>query len=142
MSPYLVDSSAWIFSLRRDSVESIKHRIDELLAQNAVTITGMIRLELLAGARTRPEFDQLNFPLSTLPQLETVDDSWVRAGRLAFDLRRRGLTVPLTDVLIASTALENDATILHADTHFDRIAEHTELKVESYVRDIERGAHP
>ncbi len=51
---YLVDSSAWIFSLRRDPVESIKLRIDELLTQNAVTITGMIRLEILAGARTRP----------------------------------------------------------------------------------------
>ena len=44
------------------------------------------------------------------------------------------MTVPATDPLIASVAQEHRLTLLHADRHFDLIAEKTDLIVESWVK--------
>jgi len=48
-------------------------------------------------------------------------------------IRRKGVTIPYTDILIASTALAHEAILLHADAHFDLAAQITGLKVESFV---------
>ncbi len=140
MTSCLIDTSAWLWVLRRHPVQAIRQRIDDLLAAREVASTGMIHLELLSGTRTPDEWDDLAADLAVLRQLHPRAGTWLRAARLAFDLRRQGITLPNADILIAAVALENNVTLLHADVHFDRIAEHTELRVESYVRDIERGA--
>jgi len=133
MTRYLVDSSAWLFVFRRNPVEPLRRRIDELLQERVVATTGMVRLELLGGAKARPEYDRLAFVTEMLDQLSVEGSSWLRAAELAFALRRRGITVPNPDILIAAVAMENDVTLLHADAHFERIAQHTELRTESYV---------
>jgi predicted nucleic acid-binding protein len=53
-------------------------------------------------------------------------------------LHKKGITVPYTDILIASAALYSKATLLHADIHFDLIAKHTQLKVESFLSLIQK----
>jgi hypothetical protein len=133
MTRYLVESSAWISVLRSKPVEPLRRRIDELLQQGVVATTGMIRLELLGGAKTRAEFDRLAFVTQGLDQLSADDSTWLRAAELAFALRRQGITVPNPDMLIAAVAIENNATLVHADAHFERIAQHSQLKTESYV---------
>ena len=133
MTRYLIESSAWIFVLRVKPVEPLRRRIDELLQQGVVATTGMVRLELLGGAKTRAEFDRLAFVTQGLDQLSADGSAWLRAAELAFALRRQGITVPNSDVLIAAVAIENDAILVHADAHFERIAQHSELKTESYV---------
>jgi predicted nucleic acid-binding protein len=65
---------------------------------------------------------------------------WARAYELAFNLRRRGVTIPYTDILTAACALHANAIILHADAHFDLISKHFELKVESLTREV-RSLH-
>jgi predicted nucleic acid-binding protein len=133
MTQYLIESSAWIFVLRVKPVEPLRRRIDELLQQGVVATTGMVRLELLGGAKTRAEFDRLAFVTQGLEQLSADGSAWLRAAELAFALRRQGITVPNSDVLIAAVAIENDAILVHADAHFERIAQHSELTTESYV---------
>jgi hypothetical protein len=56
---FLVDTSVWIFALRRDPVLEIKDRIDSLLKEDTVITTGMIKLEILAGTRTEKEYRRL-----------------------------------------------------------------------------------
>ena len=51
----LVDTSAWLFALRKDFIPKIKDRIDLLLKDNLVLTTGIIRLELLGGITTESE---------------------------------------------------------------------------------------
>ena len=130
---YLVDTSAWIWALREDGVEGIRSRIDELLALDQVAITPMIELELLGGAGTEKEFGVLKTRLGALHRLSVDEECWQKAARLAFDLRRRGVTVPFTDILIAAVALVDEAVILHADEDFDLMAQHVPLRVESHV---------
>ncbi len=134
----LIDTSVWIFALRKNSIPEIKNRVDALLAVNAVAIVGIIKLELLGGVKTETEFQRLRSRLDTLQIIETDARLWDKASVLAFELRRRGLTVPSTDILIAATALQAGAMILHADHHFDKIATRTSLQVESYVSRLSR----
>jgi predicted nucleic acid-binding protein len=129
----LVDTSAWLFALRKDFLPKIKDRLDFLLKENLVLTTGIIRLELLVGTKTETEYDRLKNRLSTLESIETDDSLWEMACDLGFKLRRKGVTIPHTDILIATCALSAGFIILHADSHFDIIAEHSNLNAESYV---------
>ena len=130
---FLVDTSVWILALRKDFLPSVKDRIAYLLKENAIITVGMIKLELLGGTREEKEFQRLKIRLYALEMVETNTSLWERAYDLAYSLRRKGITIPYTDILIAASALMVDATIVHADSHFDLIAHHCGIKVESFI---------
>ena len=129
----LVDTSAWIFALKKNPFLPLKNRIDLLLREDLVVSFGMIRLELLGGTKTKKEFDRLKSRLEAFYEISTDAILWGVASQLAFKLHRKSLTIPYTDILIACAALESKAVLLHADAHFDLLAKHTELKVESFL---------
>ena len=133
MTTYLVDTSAWLWALRRDPVPAIRQRVDDLLASREAASTGMVQLEVLSGIKTVAEWDELAAELGSLRQLHTRPGTWLQAGRVGDSPRRRGVTLSNADILIAAVALENDATLVHADVHFERIAQHSQLKAEGYV---------
>lgn len=128
---FLVDTSTWIFALRRQPKQSILQRIDELLDQDVVATCGLIELELLGGAASEAEFTRLQSRLRGLHRLAIQENDWSAAARLTFRLRRAGITVPFTDVLLSALALRHDAVLVHADRDFDLISVHSPLKVES-----------
>jgi len=43
---FLVDTSIWIFALRKDSIPAVKDRISDLLKENSIAVNGMIKLEI------------------------------------------------------------------------------------------------
>jgi predicted nucleic acid-binding protein len=131
---FLVDTSAWIFALRKEPVVQIRDRIDSLLKEDVVITTGIIKLEILAGAKTEKEFRRLKSRFDALESVETEDEIWRKACENGFKLRRKGLTVPSTDVLIATCALQAGAVLLHADAHFDLMGKPLGLQNESYVQ--------
>jgi predicted nucleic acid-binding protein len=134
---FLVDTSAWLFALRKDANPEIKSRLDTLLREDAVVTTGIIKLELLGGTRTRKEFSRLMRRLDALPYVSMEEPLlWDLAYETAFNLRRKGLTIPYTDILIASAAIKENVILLHADFHFDQVARHAKLRVESFVNRI------
>ena len=133
----LVDTSAWIFALRKNPFAKLKSRIGHLLEMDEIITLGMIKLELLGGTKTKEEFDRLKTRLDALYEISTAAKLWSFAAQMAFDLQRKGLTIPYTDILIASAAIQSEAIILHADSHYDFIAGQTELKVESYVAQVQ-----
>jgi hypothetical protein len=130
---FLVDTSVWILALRKDFLPGVKDRVAYLLKENAIITVGMIKLELLGGTREEEEFQRLKIRLDALEMVETNNSLWERAYDLAYSLRRKGITIPYTDILITASALMVDATIVHADSHFDLIANHFEIKVESFI---------
>jgi hypothetical protein len=46
---------------------------------------------------------------------------WLDAGRLSTSLRKKGVTLPLSDILIAALALQHDLTVLTIDRHFEQV---------------------
>jgi predicted nucleic acid-binding protein len=89
--------------------------------------------EVLQGARDEREFTQLREYLSTqrLYHLPGVPETFEKAARMFFNLRRRGFTPRGTiDILIALTAIEYKLHLLCNDRDFDAIARLTpELKI-------------
>ena len=135
---FLIDTSVWLLALRKDFIPEVKDRIDCLLRYDVVITTGIIKLEIIGGARTQNEFKRLKSRFNALDDIKTDDSIWQRACELGFKLRRKGVTIPHTDILIAACALQSGSIIVHADTHFDLMAEHAGIKVESLVQ-IVRG---
>jgi len=131
---FLIDTSAWLFALRKDFILEVKDRIDHLLKENAIITTGIVKLEILGGTKTQNEFQRLKARLDALDMVETDTALWEETYRLSFELRRKGITVPYTDILIAACALRTESTVVHVDAHFDMMANHISLKVESFVQ--------
>jgi predicted nucleic acid-binding protein len=135
----LIDTSVWLFALRKEYLPKIKDQVDHHLKTNLVFITGIIKLEILSGARTKPEYQRLHNRLNTLENIQTDDAIWDKAYELGFNLRRKGITVPHTDILIAACALSKGCTLVHADNHFDLIAQHVNLNIESHVKEVSKS---
>jgi predicted nucleic acid-binding protein len=129
----LIDTSAWLFALKKDFHPVIKGRIEQLLVESDIAICGMIALELLGGTKSEKEYLRLKSRLDSLFYVESDKLLWDLASRLAFDLKRKGLSIPYAHIVIAASALKEEAVLIHADAHFDSIAHHTDLKIESFV---------
>lgn len=129
----LIDTSVWILALRKSPAPAVKDEVSRLLGENRVAIAPMIRLELLGGTRSVIEFDRLKGRLSALHELPADEASWELATRLSFDLRQKGKIIPYTDVLIAAAAMVGGCLLLHADRHFDMVAESTDLNARSLL---------
>ena len=131
---FLVDTSAWILGLKRNSSNQIKNILTEILDKDLSATTGIIILELLQGTRTKNEYSEILSDLAALHYFEVNKEIWEKSSQLGFDLRRKGKTVPSTDLLIASIALHYNLTLLHADNHFEQIQEYTNLKTKNLYK--------
>lgn len=129
----LIDTSAWVFALKKNFHPLIKERIGKILSESDVAINGIIELELLGGAKTEQEYKRLKSRLDALYYIEADKSLWDSSSKLAFDLKRKGVSVPYTDIFIAASAIQEKAVLLHADSHFDNISRHSDLKAESLV---------
>lgn len=125
---YLVDSSVWIDARRAGPESDLYLDLKDWIRTDRIVTNSFIRLELLTGAPTETEYAQLTAMLDPIRELALDDPTWLRATRLGFDLRRLGVTVPHSDLLIAANALEHDCTVYHRDRHFEMIARHSRLK--------------
>lgn len=120
----IVDTSVWVQAFRvPGSVE--KREVEALIRAGEVAMVGVIFAELMRGARDRDGFRDLEEDLDAIPFLEADKQSWRRAGVLLFNLRRQGLTVPLTDAVIAAIAIGGGHEVYTLDEHFQRVPELT-----------------
>jgi predicted nucleic acid-binding protein len=92
-----------------------------------VAVNGIIRVEILAFAAGEAERRLLAADFEAFHHLDLGPPDFDLACQLGFDLRRRGVTVPATDLIIAASAVRAGAHLLHVDAHFDRIAEISSL---------------
>jgi predicted nucleic acid-binding protein len=122
---YVADKSA--FEQQRHS-EAAAGLLRALAADGALHMTEIVALELLYSARNAEDYRTRWDDLATLPWLRLTEAVSARAlaiQRQLADLGRHRLPIP--DLLVAATALEHDATVLHYDHDFDLIAEVTGL---------------
>ncbi len=122
---YVVDKSA--FEQQRHS-EAADGLLRALAADGALHMTEIVALELLYSARNADDYETRWDDLGALPWLRLTAE--VAARALAIQRQLAGLGQhrrPIPDLLVAATALEHDATVLHYDHDFDLIAEVTGL---------------
>jgi hypothetical protein len=68
---FLVDTSAWLYALRKEFNPVIKDRLDLLLKENRVLTAGIIKLEILGGTKSEKEFQRLKMRLDSQEECET-----------------------------------------------------------------------
>lgn len=129
----LVDTSAWVLSFKSSGHDKIKSFLKEAIDLNQVVIAPFIILELLQGCKTEKEFDVLKTRLDSLESFTIEEMSWEEIYGFGFSLRRKGLTIPTMDILIAFLAIEKDLALLHHDHHFRLIAKHSKLNAMDYM---------
>jgi predicted nucleic acid-binding protein len=116
----IADTSVWIpFFNRPDSAE--KTALDMLIDADEVVLVGVVLAELLQGCRTLSERAALSEALLALRYFEVTQATWSKSGDLSAHLLRKGVTVPLSDVLIAALAIEHDCHVYSLDAHFKKI---------------------
>ena len=84
---FLLDTSVWLEVLPPGRQNTgLRDRVDALLAADAVATTGMVRLELLGGARSPEDWDRLSRMLNALHGFPVSEFHWQDAASMDFDL--------------------------------------------------------
>jgi len=116
----IVDTSVWIPYFQKPDSEE-RRILDRLLDQDQAAVVGVVLTELVQGCRTKLQADSIKETLLALPYFETSQAIWLRAGELSFQLRRRGITLPFTDLVVASLALEHHCEVYTHDSDFHKV---------------------
>lgn len=116
---YLIDSTVYIDALRsgKDPV-----RIFAVEFELGLVFTcGIVTCEVLRGIRDTRVFDRMESFFGLIHTIEFDAALWRASYLLAWKLDRGGSVLPLSDILIASAALREDATLITVDKHFQSI---------------------
>jgi len=117
----LADTSIWVRHIR-EGTQGPAAGLDDLLARGLVVICGPVAAELIAGTAERDR-EELWAALGALPWAGLDRSGWRTAGECAGTLRRGGSPLPMTDIVIAATALAAGASVWSLDQDFVRIAD-------------------
>jgi predicted nucleic acid-binding protein len=124
----MIDTSVWI-NVFRDRTGVVKTALAELIDGRDYGLSRFTQTELLQGSRDEQEWSLLSEYLAGQQYLDMLQDDWVSAGRIFYDLRRRGITVRSTiDCCIAQLAIAHGAWLIHDDHDFEVIAQVRKLR--------------
>ncbi len=132
----VVDTSVWSNAFRRRA----RHAPEEpsapaavlraLIAEHQpVALPGIVLQELLSGVRSTNQFNQLRADLSLFPVVIAETDDHVEAARIVNACMRAGAAIASIDALIAALTMRVRGELLTCDRDFERIADHTALRV-------------
>jgi len=119
MPRVLVDTSVWISFFR--GADSLPRQFRELLQSQQLVTCGIVIAELLAGIRDANERESIETGMAGLDYLEMNQSTWSLVGTTLAGLRRAGKTLPISDVILAALAIENDCSVLTFDRLFRSI---------------------
>jgi predicted nucleic acid-binding protein len=129
MNKYLVDTSVWVEFFRGKKI-IIKKRLEKLLDENRAVVSGIILAELMTGISNEKDQQFLEECFLGLPYLETTREIFAMTGKMGAALRKKGITLPLSDLLIAALAKTHALTVLTLDNHFQTLARPLNVQME------------
>jgi predicted nucleic acid-binding protein len=86
---------------------------------------------VLAFVSGRAGFDELLHDFKVFHRIALQEIDFDRATEMGFSLRRRGATIPATDLIIAASAIRAGATLYHMDGHYDALSRYYALKAKN-----------
>ncbi|NCP78814.1 MAG: PIN domain-containing protein [Desulfuromonadales bacterium] len=116
----LADTCAWIDFFNNRGTPLAK-ALERHLLQGGVCTCGIVKYELVQGLKSSQEEVLLLEALRALDHLEMTESLWRDAGRLSTSLCQMGVTLPLSDILIATLAMAHGLSVLTVDRHFTQI---------------------
>lgn len=116
----LIDTSVWIEYFRNKS-SPITEKVDRILDENEVCVPKIVIAELMQGAKSTKELSIIRDFIEAFNVISQKDDTWIKAGRLSYNLKKKGKKIHLLDCYIAVIALENGCIIFTLNRHFQDI---------------------
>lgn len=116
----LIDTSVWI-AYFKDSQQLITEKVDEVLTHSNVYVPKVVIAELIQGAKAEKEIGIIEEFVNAFTVIDQTADTWLKAGRLSFSMKKKGITVHIIDCYIAILANEHDCSIFSLDEHFKSI---------------------
>ena len=119
VSAVLPDSSFYIRLLRNggDPLRALALAA----ATRDLAICGVIRCEVGRALRPQKVRERFHAFWGVMINVPTDNRLWEEAEQTLWELDRRGITLPLTDVVIACCARRISAVVLTHDHHFSQI---------------------
>lgn len=121
----IVDTSVWIDFLEGGShwtKERLKQKIED---RESLLYTDLILLEIIQGVREREDREAIEQQFNSLVVAPQRRATTMLAAEIYQELQRKGIRIrSIIDCLIAATAIETGASILHKDRDFEFIAKH------------------
>ncbi len=116
----LIDTSVWIDYFKNKNL-SLSRRVDDILSTADVYVPRIVIAELIQGAKSDKEISVIEEFIGAFNIVDQQQDTWIRAGKLSNSLKKKGISVNLTDCYIALIATENYCRIFTLDEHFKNI---------------------
>jgi predicted nucleic acid-binding protein len=125
----LIDTSILVDVLRGGNIENAELLL-MLVGTEEMAFARFTELEVLMGARDKRDWDSIRAFFKKRVLLDPQPETWSKASRIYFDLRRNGRTLRSSaDCCIAQIALEHDLVLVHNDRDFEPVAEVVPLRL-------------
>ena len=112
---YMLDTNICIYILNKKPVSYIQ-KLEEIEKNNSISISSIVLAELQYGVSNSNFKEQnqinVNYLLDKLEVLSFSSECAFYYGELRADLKRNGVIIGNNDLLIASHALAEDATLV------------------------------
>ncbi len=115
----LADTSVWIDFFKACSAAG--ETLERLIVEHRIWTCGIVLFELIKGLKSEKEKIKVVDTLLGLEYVEMSSDLWKNAGEIAASLKKNGINLPMSDILIASIAIKHNLQIFTLDKHFEQI---------------------
>ncbi|MCP2518960.1 PIN domain-containing protein [Candidatus Aminicenantes bacterium AC-335-K20] len=122
----LIDTSVWIDYFRNKS-SNLSEKVDKILSEDEIYVPKIIIAELIQGAKSEREISVIKDFIDAFNIIDQKEDTWIKAGRLSYNLKKKGKTINLIDCYIAIIAQEHGCQIFTLDEHFKEIQKITDI---------------
>lgn len=116
----LIDTSVWIDYFKGID-NQFAEKVDEVLTFSEVYVPRVVIAELIQGAKSEKEVSVIEEFIGAFNIVDQTEDTWLKAGRLSFFMKRKEASISIIDCYIAVIADENNCKIFSLDEHFRTI---------------------
>ncbi len=121
MKNLLLDSAAYIDFLRQGI--DVRQRLLPFIREGCLYNCGIVRAQVLRGMKSPQARDGMEAFFDIIPEIPADARLWRYVSHLGWELGRNGKWPPVTDLVIAASALRTSARLVSPDRHFRDIGD-------------------
>lgn len=118
---YLIDTSVWIDFFKGELEDKLKNQILSYIENDEVYYNGIILSELLIVTKSKKEKKLIQDNFDGFHYLPMTLEDFKQLSKIGNKLLKKGITIPLTDLIIFYHTLNNNLIIITKDKHFKLI---------------------
>jgi len=118
---YLIDTSVWIDFFNGKLSDSLRNQIINYIENDEIYYNGIILSELLIGTKNTKERNFIQNNFDGFIYLPFDLDDFKKLSNYGNNFLRKGITIPLTDLLIFYHTVNSNVTLITKDKHFKLI---------------------